>query len=324
MAAFIQLLDVANRALQILGVPRIANFTATKAGLETAFAIDMIRQSELKRSVWTIATRRAVLRPIVSTSVAITFVTYSSLTTYALGDVVADSNGFLWLSMQASNLALTPGTGGVNPPWTAYYGPTVAQAWDAATQYYNGDMVTVSSVIYIAAQPSLNHTPPNASYWHVVASAAGAAIGQFSPLGVSNTAATTRNIYRLPANFIRFAPQDPKAAGIARQGLTAGMPWNDWEIEAGLLYTTDTAPIILRFVADQTDVSSMGALFCEVWASQLAAEVALPLTQSVEKMNLAIGRATRWLGVAKALNAIEEGSTDPELPEGQAAPAGGQ
>ena len=40
-------------------------------------------------------------------------------------------------------------------------------AWSALTSYAIGDKVLVSSVYYIAIAPSLNQTPPNATYWAV-------------------------------------------------------------------------------------------------------------------------------------------------------------
>jgi hypothetical protein len=326
MATFTLPVDIANRALQIIGVPRIMLFTdSSKAARETSFAIDKVRQANLRRSIWTFATRRAVLRPIISGSLLLNVLAYSAATTYAIGDIVSDSTGFLWHSVQNSNTANTPGAGGVNPFWISYYGTRAVSAWGATVAYFPGDLVVVAAVIYICVQANLNHTPPNATYWHVVAGATGTAIPFLSPLGVNPPAgATTRNVYLLPANYIRIAPQDPKAAANVRAGTAAGMLYNDWEIEAGFLFTNDPSPIIFRFVADETDVTLMDALFCEVWAAHLAVEVCETLTQSVEKLNNATGRYDRALSMAKAMNAIEEGSSEPEVAEGagQQAPQG--
>ncbi len=327
--AFTTPVDVANRALQIIGVPRIAQFSdSSKQAKETQFAIDKIRAAELRRSVWTFATRRAVLRPVIATTANITFDAYDASVTYAAGDVVFDTNGFLWISTQGSNTANTPGAGGVNPFWIAYFGPNVAQVWSSSIQYFPGDMVYVSgtlTVVYIAVAPSLNHTPPNATYWHVLVDATSALGVQFSPLGVNPpTGATTRNLYRLPVNYVRIAPQDPKAPAAVRQGLTAGMMYNDWEIENGYIFTNDAAPIIFRFVADETDVTLMDNLFCEAWAAQLAVATAVPLTQSVEKLNTAVGIYRETMAMAKAMNAVEEGNTESEVPEGGQTSQGGQ
>jgi hypothetical protein len=317
--AFENPIDVANRALQIIGVPRISNFTASKAGLETAFSLNLVRQAELRRSVWTFATRRAVLRPVVSTSVALSFAAYASGTTYAAGDIVADSTGYLWISIVSSNAGNTPGATSSGAFWMPYFGPTIGQAWDATVAYFPGDMVKVSSTIYIAVATSTNHTPPNTTYWHAVAGASGAATVQLSPLGVNGPAgATTRIIYKLPANYIRMAPQDPKAAAVTRPGLTAGMHYNDWEIEAGYLFTAQASPIILRFVADVIDMTLMDGVFCEAWAGQLAKAVCVPLTQSIGKMQLADAHYNSSLAMAKAMNAVEGGSSEPEAPEGVA------
>lgn len=327
--AFTTPVDVANRALQIIGVPRVSaipiNGTggdSSKQAKEAGFAIDKIRASELRRSVWTFATRRSVLRPVVATTVYSLFAAWSSSTTYAAGDIVVDAFNFLWISNFGSNTGNTPGAGGVSPFWTAYFGASVAQVWSGSVSYFPGDMVYVSgtpNVIYIAVALSLNHTPPNATYWHVVQGATSTALVQFSPLGVQPpTGATTRNIYQLPANFVRMAPQDPKIAAVAHQGLTAGMMYNDWELEAGYLFTGDAAPIIFRFVADQPDVTQMNALFCEAWAAQLAIALAPTLTQSAEKLNTALGVYRDTMGVAKAMNAVEEGSTESELAEANA------
>lgn len=318
MAVYTTPLDVANRALQIIGVPRITALTASvKAALELTFNIDKVRQDLLRHSVWTFATRRAVLRPIISTTVTISFSVYSAVTTYAAGDVVVDTSGFYWISLKASNLANTPGAGGFYPAWGAYFGPSVAQAWVTAIQYFPGDMVVNSSVIYICVLAHTSQTPPNATYWHVVASATTIAIVQTSPLGVNPpTGATTRNLYRLPAGYVRLAPQDPKAAANARQGTLAGMMYNDWEVENGYLFTADTSPIIFRFVADQTDVTLMDALFIEAWAAALAVASCYTLTQSTEKLTKAEQHYAAALSMAKAMNAIEGGSTDPEVPEG--------
>ncbi len=327
--AFTVPVDVANRALQIIGVPRIANFTeSSKARLETQFAIDKIRAAELRRSVWTFATRRAVLRPTIATTSNITFDAYDAAVTYAAGDVVFDTNGYLWISTQGSNTGNTPGAGGVNPFWISYFGPVVAQVWDTTLSYFPGDVVYVTgtlTVVYICVLAHSGHTPPNATYWHVLVDATSALGVQFSPLGVNPpTGATTRNLYRLPANYVRLAPQDPKAPAAVRQGLTAGMMYNDWEIENGYIFTKDASPIIFRFVADETDVTLMDNLFCEAWAAQLAIAVCVPLTQSIEKMNTAVGIYREAMGMAKAMNAVEEGSTESEVPEGGQQAQGGQ
>jgi hypothetical protein len=58
-------LDIVNRALQHCGRRRIFSFTdLTDNAQEMAFLYDKLRRAELRRNVWTFATRRTVLRPI--------------------------------------------------------------------------------------------------------------------------------------------------------------------------------------------------------------------------------------------------------------------
>ena len=64
MGAFALELDIANRACQIIGVPHISNFTATKAGLEINACYDTLREAELQRNLWGFTTRRVITRPL--------------------------------------------------------------------------------------------------------------------------------------------------------------------------------------------------------------------------------------------------------------------
>lgn len=325
--AYFTRLDVANRALQHLGQPRITAFTdSTKAAREANFMIDKVRRAELQRSVWTFATKRAVMRKVATTTKEVTFLAYSAGTTYGAGDVAADSTGFLWLSTKGTNLAKTPGSESGNPFWVPYFGPTWAQAWSSANAYIPGDVVWVSTAAYLAIATSTNQTPPNATYWQPIAGATVASSVILSPIGYKPDAlvANIRNIYRMPANFLRMAPQDPKAAAGARLNETAGMAYNDWEIEEPFLFTTDTDPFVMRFVADQTDVATMHPLFNEVWAARMAIELAEPLTQSPEKIQIAASLYGRYTDAAQLVNAIEAGTTEapareqaPPMPQGR-------
>lgn len=314
--AFTTPVDVANRALQHLGIPRISALTnSSKAAREANFAIDKVRQTVLQQSVWTSATRRAVMRPIISTSRTVSFPTYSSATTYAAGDIVADSAGFLWISTVGSNLANTPGAGGVNAKWFPYFGPTVAQVHDTSTTWLPGDVVYVSSTVYLAIAANSNQTPPNATYWMAPTGASISTIVAPWPTHYERDGTTTRNKYKLPSNYLRMAPQDPKFASGVRQNVAAGMQFNDWEVEAGFLMTADSGGFVLRFVADQADVATMEPLLVEVWAAQLAVQLCEPMTQSDEKMNAMMAIYTRFMNTAKLINSVEAGSTEDEPAE---------
>lgn len=322
--------DVANRCLQHLGVPRITAFSdSSKQAQETGFVYDKIRRSLLRRSVWGFATNRAILRPIISTTKAMTIPVWAIGTTYATGDIVLDpsGNGYPWIAI-AGSTGQTPGSVGAGSAWTTYFGSALNQLWVTGTAfaYIPGDVVYLSGGTqpYICNVANNSTTPPNTSYWHAVQGGNVALLTQLSPLGYNPSGTVQRTIYQLPMNFLRIAPQDPKQPSVTRYGVTAGMLYNDWEIEAGNIYSTlSTGPIVFRFVADVSQVYGMEDLFCEVWACQMAIELCEIMTQSQEKLAMLIPMQTRYLDMAKLTNAIEGGSTEAEIPEGGAAPQEG-
>lgn len=325
MSTFTTQVDIANYAATLLGERRITTLSdSSKFARDVNFVIDKARVSELRRSVWTSATRRAVMRSVVVGSTGgLTFIAYNSATTYAVGDVISYANIF-WMSVAGSNLNNTPGAAGMVAKWVPYFGPMNAPLWDAAVQYYPGDVVYVSSVAYIAVVANLNQTVvANTTYWHIMAGAVPSiAVGYF-PQGYERDPTVLRKSYRLPANFLRFAPQDPKAAGVAHQNVGAGMQFNDWEVEAGYIYTADTAPFILRFVADQVDVSTMDPLLCQAWGARVALHLCETTTQSPEKKKDARDEYSRIINLAKMVNAVEAGTTEEE-PEEAPAQSGGR
>lgn len=303
--------DIANRAFQHLGVPRITAFTdSVRPAREASFAIDKLRRAELQGAVWTFATRRAIMRSLASTSYLVTFPTYSALTAYGIGLVVKDSNGFLWLNQKGSVTGTTPGGEGATPYWVPYFGPIVAPTHSTSVAYIPGDIVYETAVIYLCIAAHSNQTPPNATYWIAMTGATGASITTLAPEGYERDASTSRLKYRLPANFLRMAPQDPKMAAGTRLNVTAGMMYNDWEIEEPYLFTDDSSPFVMRFVTDQTDVSTMHPLFCEVWAARLAYELAESITQNDDKKATALSLYNRYMGMAKVINAVEAGATE--------------
>lgn len=309
--------DVANRALQLMGEPRITAFSDSKRGaVETGFAQDKVRRAELRRAVWTFSTRRMVLRSLTSTSVRLVFPTYSSSTTYAAGDVVRDSTGFPWIATAAST-GVDPTTDyGVYPSWIAYFGQLYADTWSGTPTYYPGDMVVQSGTVYLCVAQTTNNQPPNTTYWHAPQSVTTVAVQTISPAGYAPSPASTaqRKAFPLPANFMRLAPQDPKQPGTATLSVTAGMGWNDWELEAGFIYSATLAsPVVLRFVADTADVTMMDDLFCEAWAASLGLALNEQITQNPDKAKEIEAAYTRVIGVARTIAAIEQGSTEDDV-----------
>lgn len=145
MASLLNPTAIANRALQRVGAALLAAGTLSTATSREATQVntcyDMLRQSELRRNVWTFSTRRTVLRPyntpsnIVNSGTPnqagvtqmITFGTWATGTTYAQSDIAVGSDGHLYVSLQASNLGKDPTLDTSYAWWTLYFGPDVAQ-----------------------------------------------------------------------------------------------------------------------------------------------------------------------------------------------------
>lgn len=313
--------DVANVALQHIGEPRITSLAdGSKAANETAFRIGKVKQAELRRAVYNFATRRMVLRPSATGPFSVS--AWVVGTPYAAGDIVTSGSQY-WIATAAST-GVQPGNtlSGVNPPWILYFGPLRYSAFSTTVQYFPGDIVSSSAVLYVAVAASLNQTPPNTTYWHAPQGLASLPTQLIYPAGYLPSASVTpRTILYLPANYMRLAPQDPKQAGNVRLNVTAGMRYTDWEIENGAIVSQQlttqlgtTGALIFRFVADVADVTAMDPMFCEAWGARLATEVCIPITQSAEKLKLCQEIYQLKIAEARAVGAVEGGSTEDESP----------
>jgi hypothetical protein len=211
---------------------------------------------------------------------------WSSTTTYSIGQLVGGSDGAIYSSVVNSNLNFDPvSDSGVN--WT---NTGVLNPWMAMTPFGTAAISWLQCDVALAG---LTITWPIGS-------------------GPSNHS-FTRNAYRLPANFLRQAPQDPKAGSMSFLGAPAGLQMNDWNVEGDFIISQDTDPIVLRFVADLTDVTSMDDLFCEGLGAHVAKAVVERLTQSTVKM-VAIAQGYKdAIAEARLVNAIETGPIEPPL-----------
>lgn len=142
MAEYLNPVDIANRALQHCGQPRIdltQGFNEnSKRAKECAFAYGKQRRFELRRNVWRFSTRWAVLRPVTDTSRDLAPALWSSSTTYAYGAVVSDAQGVLWQSMRHGNANNEPGKVYY---WELYCGPLSIPAWVSGESYLAGDVI---------------------------------------------------------------------------------------------------------------------------------------------------------------------------------------
>lgn len=415
---FLDSLDIANRACDHCGVDQILSPTEDSIRNQKIAAVyDKVRRAELQRNVWRFAIRESALRPMSTTALILVPATYSASSTYMQGEVVADTNGNLWLSQIADNINNAPG--GNNNAWDAYFGPMSVDKYDATISYFAGELVYVitgatpngyqiymSMVSGNAAAPNvatawsatvqynqdqavsyggsqwrsllpvnINNTPADAPLaWasgttyslndtvtgsdSFIYTATGSTTGN-NPVGDggvhwtnSNTLAAwsrsptliasdiawrpitatlrnpllvyplgsgpssdsgTRNIYRLPAGYLKLAPQDPKAGSASVLGAPSNRLYDQWNFESNYIVAQRDALIRLRFVADVSRVVDMSDMFCEGLAARIAIGVCPSLTQSDGKLQTIASEYTKFMGEARAANFIETGAIEPPL-----------
>lgn len=123
----------------------------------------------------------------------------------------------------------------------------------------------------------------------------------------------TKNAYHLPSGYLRKAAQDPSAGRSSWLGAPGNLNERDWVIEDKFLVTTDSAPIVFRFVADKQNVQEFKPLFCEMLSCSIALEICEPLTQSTAKKQVAAQEYKMRRTEAISQDGIETGSEEPPL-----------
>lgn len=178
--------------------------------------------------------------------------------------------------------------------------------WELALSYGMG--------LYGAGLYSTN--PLGSNSWRTISGATLDPLNIVYPLGAGPANDyRTRNVYRLPAGFLRQAPSDPKA-GIPAPflGGPVGNITRDWVFEGDYIVSSDSNLIALRFIADVQSVPSFDPLFAEALANRLALSLASRLADAE---HLSIIQATaregylRTISEARAINGIETGSITP-------------
>lgn len=217
---------------------------------------------------------------------------WASGTTYAMGNLINGSDGYIYSSIAGGNLAHDPTT--TSGFWT------------------NTNVLTPWATVFVGGSGSMK--------WREIGGAdfpSGVALSQLNiiyPIGTGpSTQSATRNVYRLPAGFLKHTSQDPKAGSNSWFGAPTNLSYNDWLFEKQFILTTDAGPIMLRFIADVTDVSTMDDMFCEGLGCRIALEVCEPLTQSASKLGTIAKIYEKMMGDARKFNSIEIGSEESYL-----------
>lgn len=159
--------DIANAACDYLGASQIATFQDnTKVATRLSSRYDKVRKYELERNLWVFSIRKAVLRPLDSTSMTVTFAVWDATKTYVLGSTVTQG-GRIWQATGAVAANLEPDA---NPgSWQEYFGPTTASPFSATTTYWAGELVydpaTTSAAVYLSLQNNNTQDPTVIAAW---------------------------------------------------------------------------------------------------------------------------------------------------------------
>lgn len=206
--------------------------------------------------------------------------------TYTTGNQVTGKDGFIYTSVGSGNVNNDPVLdGGAN--WT---NTNVPNAWTASP------LIPVSSSTWVSIYAGLNSL--NIVY----------------PLNTGPLSqAFSRNIFRLPAGYLRQVVNDPKAGVNPFLGAAIGRQQNDWEFEGNYVLTQQSTPIMLRFVADLQRVSDMDDMFCEGFAARIGMEGCESITGSTAKYTKCENEYKRVMGEARIVNAVEIGPIQPPL-----------
>lgn len=218
--------------------------------------------------------------------------TWSALTSYNIGNTVLGSDSIIYSSLGSGNTNHNPVTDGglhwltIGPaPWTiSFIGGAGSIKWRqiGGAEFPMGVGVVPLNFIYpIGSGPS--------------------------------TQTSSRNVFRLPANWLREAPQDPKAGSTSALGAPTNRLYNDWLYQGDYIVSMQVDPIIYRFVADTVDVRRFDAMFCEGLACRIGYEVCEILTQSSTKKADIAKAYDEFMGWARTVNAIQAGSEEPPL-----------
>src|SRR5216684_2039227 len=210
-------------------------------------------------------------------------------TTYAITNKVGGSDGVIYQSVGSGNIGHDPtldiGTNwtntGILTPWTrTFVGGSGSDKWlqIGGKEFPSGVGLATLNIVYpIGSGPS--------------------------------TQSSSRNVFLLPAGFLRRAPQVQKI-GIPSISGPSGISYDDWLIEGEYIISGDTGPIPLRFVANITDVSRMHTMFCEGVAARIAFAICDVITQRDGQFQLVAKVYAEWKTEASTFDGIENQFTD--------------
>jgi hypothetical protein len=249
-----------------------------------------------------------------NTSLLVTFSAYAGGTAYTQGQVVAGSDGRLYQLNVATSTGNDPtATTGF---WVEYFGNITAPQYDSTQGYGIGELVfyTINNHIYSSNTNGNTNDPTTSNSGWVQQSCTSVPIVIPWPAGTGpSTQPETKNVFYMPSGYMRVAPQAPDAGRTSVLGFPSNIPATDWTFEGNLLVSIMSGAIMFRFAADVIDVTTMDDMFCEGLAARIALEVCEPLTQSGAKLKDIASEYKQFMGDARNVNGIEQGSVEPPL-----------
>lgn len=108
---------------------------------------------------------------------------------------------------------------------------------------------------------------------------------------------TLKYVYDVPPDALRVLP-------LTYDGEPTGIPIS-WRQEAGLIYTDQESPRIIRYIANLTDPNDWSPLFTEVLVAALAVKIAHALTHKAGMIDVARAAYERAMAEARRANAFE-------------------
>lgn len=216
---------------------------------------------------------------------------YVAATTYASGNHVITLDGAIWLSQASANTGNNPATDD-GTHWQRVSSSPYVQPWLVIT-----GIATTNTSWRLYDNLALSSSLKKPSFIYP------AGAGPMSQDG-------SRNVYMLPAGFMRLAPQSPKTGSSSYLGAPGGLPYTDWDIGGKFLVTEEVSPIPLRFIANISTVTDMDTMFCEGLAARLAFELCEELTQSTDKKQACWVSYKNFMTEARIVSAIETGAVE--------------
>jgi hypothetical protein len=217
-----------------------------------------------------------------------------STTTYAINNQVSGSDGFIYTSVGNGNLGNNPVSDGGGIHWT---NTGVLCPWTTVFTQGGGNSLwtQVGGIAFPNGVGLVQHpiTYPVGS----------------GPLSQPST----KNVFLLPAGYLMWTSQDPKAGSTSVMGSPTELMYKDWKFESQLISTQEVGPLWLRFITDFTDVKRMDPMFCEGLAAKIAFAIVETLTQSSAKKRDINEAYEDAIVQARLVNGIEAGATEPAM-----------